>query len=178
MKTEAGTRRVFEIAFQNMEVGTYTLHIPYFCIEKNQVSEKQKIALPTAENPYLECDETVAFPDGSAIHITGVERIEVEGIRYNGNNDGTITEIPCLLWQYKFTYELLSEDKLEFCSVLGNVKAEDGTEMSGAIDVDNKFMLKTEIRGDFAEAEIQFKRPVYIYEETFEANIEIQEVIE
>lgn len=178
MKTEAGTRRVFEIAFQNMEVGTYTLHIPYFCIEKNQVSEKQKITLPTAENPYLECDETVAFPDGSAIHITGVERIEVEGIRYNGNDDGTITEIPCLLWQYKFTYELLSEDKLEFCSVLGSAKAEDGTEISGAIDIDNKFMLETEIRGDFAEVEIQFKRPVYIYEETFETNIEIQEVIE
>lgn len=103
--------------FPPVEPGEYTLSIPYLQLEDSgQISNAVYLPLPKEEGEVMACDETLMFPDGTGLRLTGIEMRyydvddEIKD-EYPGGYVITYALRPTVL--YSVTCELISTEKLK-----------------------------------------------------------------
>ena len=167
-------RERFELYFPAVPEGDYTLTLPYLCMSKEENSQTVTLDLPTGEENYKTCDETVLFADGNGFHIVGIERTEyIENI-VNVNPDGSLESVIELKqWTYALDYEAISmEGELEFCTALIQTI---NTEYVKGIDEKERPTVTINQTANIESVEIYFTNPVYIWDQELKWNVLIRE---
>lgn len=168
---QMGLRREYNLYFKDVASGTYTLTIPYICVQKQMLSEPVTLELPVEEDS-LTCNCEVLFPDGTGFRITEIRREYFEQIARNFDEDGTFEgETVTPYYKYYLEYEPIIVDELEFLVAMG--KGENL--MFGVAEGDTPF-LKIQGAELQEKAEVSFENPYYMIHESYEVTITIEEL--
>lgn len=99
----------YNLYFPSVPAGDYTLRIPYIFLKSSGASDTFALTLPEAEGEVLACDVTATFPDGSAIHITGITKSEYIQLAYDLDTEsGELVENSAYYWQYALDIQTIS----------------------------------------------------------------------
>lgn len=102
------------LSFPEVEPGVYTMQIPFLCLDSSQETGTVLLKMPEEVGERVPCDETMLFPDGTGIHLTGVTLLE----KRKGNTEFASD----VLTKYELELEPISTKELTFCATSGNVR--------------------------------------------------------
>ena len=102
------------LSFPEVEPGVYTMRIPFLCLDSGQETGTVLLKMPKEVGETVPCDETMLFPDGTGIRLTGVVLSEKRA--------GSTEFASDVLAKYELDLEPVSTKELTFCTSGGNVR--------------------------------------------------------
>lgn len=175
--------RAYELYFQDVPAGQYTLYIPYLFVQTDAISQEVTLPLPVEEE-YLACNVKVLFEDGSGLHITGITRTREENQNYDLDENGSyvLTSVDTI-WRYGLTVEPISGGLYPIVNAVPLLHiSEDGLQVSGG-------SYYTEDQGYYPlisvwseelldQVTVAFYNPVYFMDEDVTLNVTVLEKTE
>lgn len=179
VETEEGTRSEFEIYFQGIEPGDYTLEIPQIALKKDMETEVIELPLPTGEEDSLACDLEILFSDGTGFHVTEIKRSEGTKYKYWCDDGVNWRLIEVHVWKYELVYEPVSVSEIKFVTAQGKGVDVNGNGVYSQLNEDKDgneiYVFEVESEDMPGSLNLQFFNPVYLLEQKIEFNITIQE---
>ena len=166
----------YEIYFQGIEPGSYNLHIPYLCIQKNMNTETIKINLPK-ELGKMEYDQKILFPDGSGFHITEIILHEnIEEVYYWDENETIVEEK--IVYYYEIVYEPISIGNIQFNTAKATGISSNGVSVDAlapVIDGRTIYAIRAADEQKIDSVELSFYEPTYYLDQEYTFDVMIQE---
>ncbi len=170
---DGSVSRYHSIHFMGAGSGDYTLEIPFVCLERSWESSEVTLTLPTGTEDHISCDETVLFPDGSGLHITGITRTEEADEFIDVLADGTVTSKYVPYWAYTLEYEPIVTGELVLCAARFDHV---GTEIIYGSSSQGQpiIRVKGENKDSVDQVTLQFTTAVYLLERSWMTKVHIE----